>query len=62
MIAQAILASFEPGRLVRLVKGPFADQVATIEQLDDRGRVRVLLDILGGETSVRVSTGDLAPA
>ena len=38
---------FRVGGSVRLLAGPFADQLAVLEQLDDSGRVRVLLDILG---------------
>ncbi len=40
--------SFEPGQQVRITTGPFADQVAQVLALDDRGRVALMLDILGG--------------
>jgi transcriptional antiterminator RfaH len=36
------------GDSVLIVSGPFAEQYATIESLDDKGRVRLLFDILGG--------------
>ena len=42
------------GGPVRLLAGPFADQLAILDHLDDAGRVRVLLDILGRQ--VRIST------
>ena len=32
--------------------GPFADLVGQLDQLSDAGRVRVLLDIMGGRTPV----------
>lgn len=51
----------EQGQAVRILTGPFADSLATIEALDDRGRVSVLLDILGGRTSVRLTIDSLAP-
>lgn len=42
------------GDVVRVVQGPFAEQMATIESLSDGGRVRVLLDILGGAIKVQL--------
>jgi transcription antitermination factor NusG len=36
------------GGRVRLLAGPFAEQLGTIARLDDKGRVRVLLEIMGG--------------
>jgi transcription elongation factor/antiterminator RfaH len=53
------LLSFEEnlsvGDTVRLLAGPFAEQLGTLERLDDSGRVRVLLDIMGGAIPVRVA-------
>jgi transcription elongation factor/antiterminator RfaH len=43
------------GSSVRLLVGPFAEQLGILDHLDDSGRVRVLLDILGRQ--VRISTG-----
>jgi transcription elongation factor/antiterminator RfaH len=52
------LLSFERdlkiGDQVRFLAGPFADRLGTIERLDDIGRVRVLLDIMGGRVPVRL--------
>jgi transcriptional antiterminator RfaH len=50
------------GQTVRMLNGPFADVLAEVERLDERGRVRVLLDLLGGRTGVVVDVADLAPA
>lgn len=50
------------GQTVRIIAGPFAESLAAIETLDDRGRVSVLLDILGRRTSVRLTMNSLAPA
>jgi transcriptional antiterminator RfaH len=50
------------GQAVRILSGPFADSLASIEALDERGRVSVLLDILGRRTSVRMTLDSLAPA
>ena len=41
------------GQQVRILSGPFADFVGTLERLDDTGRVQVLLDLMG--TAVPVS-------
>jgi transcription elongation factor/antiterminator RfaH len=43
------------GGAVRLAAGPFAERLAILDSLDDSGRIRVLLDILGRQ--VVVSTG-----
>jgi transcriptional antiterminator RfaH len=61
-VMKCIAASLSPGQSVRLIAGPFADRLATIEQLGDRDRVRDLLDILGGAVPATVGTGDLSPA
>lgn len=61
-IVTQLVDNLEPGRAVRIVTGPFADSLAAIEALDGKGRVRVLLDILGAECSIRVNPECLAPA
>ena len=38
----------EIGQKVRILSGPFAETLCRLAQLDDRGRVRVLLEIMGG--------------
>ena len=40
---------------IRVTAGPFAELMGTLDQLDDQGRVRVLLDILGGKIRVVLS-------
>jgi len=42
------------GAKVRLAAGPFAEQLATLNRLDDSGRVRVLLEILGRPVPVEI--------
>lgn len=53
-------SSFQVGQRVRLVAGPFADQLATIDRLDGCGRVKVLLDIVGGWVPVQTVRASLA--
>jgi transcription elongation factor/antiterminator RfaH len=42
------------GSEVRLVAGPFAEQLGILDRLDDSGRIRVLLKIMGATIPVRV--------
>lgn len=41
------------GQIVKVAAGPFADLVGRLDRLDDKGRVSVLLEFMGG--SVRVA-------
>lgn len=61
-VIQHLWPTLELGQQVRLASGPFATELATIERLDDNGRVRVLLDILGGNVPASVHRRDLEPA
>src|SRR5262249_41344457 len=49
-----------PGQSVRILTGPFADFVGTLERRDEAGRVRVLLDMMG--TAVPVALHRSAPS
>ncbi|MBV9995178.1 MAG: transcriptional activator RfaH [Caulobacteraceae bacterium] len=42
-----------PGQKVRILAGPFSGQIAMVQRLDAAGRVRLLLDIMGGTVSAR---------
>jgi transcriptional antiterminator RfaH len=50
------------GQKVRIIAGAFADQLAIIDRLDDAGRVRVLLDIVGRQAPVELRKEYLAEA
>ncbi len=50
------------GQTVKVTAGPFADLVGQLERLDDNGRVRVLLEILGGKVLVALPQKLVAPA
>jgi hypothetical protein len=41
--------------------GPFAEHLALMDELDETGRVRVLLDILGRRVSIVTEVGNLLP-
>jgi transcriptional antiterminator RfaH len=49
------------GDHIQISAGPLAGQIAQIESFDDRGRVKVLLRMLGAEHSVSVTADQLAP-
>jgi transcription antitermination factor NusG len=50
------------GSKVRLLAGPFAEQLGILDRLDDSGRVRVLLDIMGATIPVRLERKIVTPA
>jgi transcription antitermination factor NusG len=52
----------EIGSNIRILAGPFADQLARITHLDGQGRARVLLEIMGGARSIAISTQALISA
>lgn len=54
--------SLSLGQSVRVVAGPFAQLVGTLDKLDAGGRVRVLLEIMGGAVPVQLISDALEPA
>lgn len=60
-VVSCTLPDIQPGREVRIISGPFAHLLATITSLDDKGRARVLLDILGNRTAVRIPLAQIGP-
>jgi transcription elongation factor/antiterminator RfaH len=55
-------ASLVKGQQVRILSGPFADFVGTLERLDGAGRVQVLLQMMGTAVPVALNRSALAPA
>jgi transcriptional antiterminator RfaH len=49
------------GQDVRFLDGPFAEQIGRVTRLDDKGRVAVLLEIMGGERVVAAPASSLLP-
>ena len=55
MLARAMtLEKFEAGQSVEMHSGPFANFIATVEQMASDARVWILLDFMGKETRVQV--------
>jgi transcription elongation factor/antiterminator RfaH len=51
-----------PGGRVRILTGPFADQLGTLRSLDDHGRAKVLLEIMGASRTLTLESRTLLPA
>jgi transcription elongation factor/antiterminator RfaH len=54
--------NLKPGAPVRLASGPFAEQLGVLDRLDDSGRIRVLLNILGRQVPVLLNEAHALPA
>jgi transcription antitermination factor NusG len=52
----------QPGQPVRVVAGPFAQVLGVLQRLDAKGRVRVLLNIMGGQAPVMMDRANLTAA
>jgi transcription elongation factor/antiterminator RfaH len=50
------------GQRVRILSGAFANSVGTLERLDEAGRVKVLLEMMGTTVPVALHRSALAPA
>ena len=50
------------GQMVRVSAGPFANFVGQLQQLDDSGRVRILLEVLGGKVPVLLPEDCVVPS
>jgi transcriptional antiterminator RfaH len=49
------------GQTIRVTAGPFAELIGQLERLDDNGRVRVLLEMMGGTVRVALAQTLVAP-
>jgi transcriptional antiterminator RfaH len=55
-------ANLVKGQQVRILSGPFADFIGTLERLDETERVQVLLELMGTAVPVSLNRCVLAPA
>ena len=55
-------ADFEPGQRVQIVHGAFTELVGRLDHLDEAGRVRVLLDMLGRSTPILMPRDSIVSA
>lgn len=55
LAAPKFKATFSAGEAVKIIDGPFADFLGTVETIDDaKGKVKVLVSIFGRETPVEL--------
>ncbi len=54
--------SLNTGQSVRIMEGPFADFIGTLQRLDGTERVQVLINLLGRSVSTTLRCEALAPA
>ncbi len=52
----------QKGQKVRITSGPFTEFIGTLDRLDDSGRVRVLLEMMGSEIRVSLKRSGVVPA
>ena len=58
--AMSVDEVFTLGETVRITKdGPFKGLTGPIERLDERGRIRLLLALFGGDTPIELTTADI---
>jgi len=50
------------GQSVKVTAGPFANLIGSLEKLDERGRVRVLLELMGATVPVALPAHLIAPS
>lgn len=62
VVAVSSLDTFIKGDRVRIMDGVFKDQTATVDFLDDKARVQVLLNFMGREVNIALPAFDLEAA
>jgi transcriptional antiterminator RfaH len=50
------------GQNIKITAGPFADLIGRLVRLDDKDRVSVLLELMGGKVRVAIPRGLVAPS
>ena len=55
-------SDLEIGQRVRILSGPFTEALCRLVHLDDKGRVRVLLEFMGTEVTAQLDRSRVAPA
>jgi transcription elongation factor/antiterminator RfaH len=59
--AQVLRPQFAVGDRIRLMGGPFTDLIGTLSALDPKGRIEVLLEILGMSVAVKTDLAHGVP-
>ena len=53
------IQKLKKGDQVTVLKGPFANFIATVEKYEDDQRIWVLMDLMGRKTKIHTSSNDL---
>lgn len=56
-----LVSDLKPGDMVQITSGPLSRRIAEVHSLTERGRVRLLFDLLGCSNSLDVDISCLAP-
>lgn len=56
-----LLTELQPGDSVKINSGPLFQKIATIESIDEKGRVTVLLELLGSFQSIDLPLHSIGP-
>ena len=56
------IQKLKKGDQVTVLKGPFANFVATVERYETEQRIWILMDLLGGKTKIQSSPDNLQPS
>ena len=56
------IAEMEKGDKVKILDGPFADFIATVEKYETAQRIWVLLDLMGRKTKIQTPSNALEPS
>jgi transcriptional antiterminator RfaH len=52
----------KPGQKVKILSGPFTEMIGELERIDGAGRVKLLLNAMGGKIPIMTTAALLAPA
>lgn len=59
-VCAPVMDEIRPGDAVKIISGPFTDQIAQVFELAPGDRVKLMLSLFGGDVSTVVSRRDLA--
>ena len=56
------LENVKKGDQVKILKGPFANFIATVETYETEQRIWILMDLMGRKTKIQTSSDALQPS
>ena len=58
-VNKCLLAAFKKGDNIKVLTGPFADIIATVEKYEANHRIWILMDLMGRETKIEAPSDAL---